>query len=82
MNNLLDKLMFFPERSLFDGMCCGRLALEKAGIPVKKYYASEIKNVAIQNTMRNYPMLFGWKIEKIFGGFRCTRMTLFYKFPC
>lgn len=55
MNNLLDKLMFFPERILFDGMCCGRLVLEKAGIPVKKYYASEIKNVAIQNTMRNYP---------------------------
>lgn len=47
--------MFFPERSLFDGMCCGRLALEKAGVPVKKYYASEIKKVAIQNTMRNYP---------------------------
>ena len=47
--------MFFPEKSLFDGMCCGRLALEKAGVPVKKYYASEIKNVAIQNTMRNYP---------------------------
>lgn len=55
MNNLLDKLMFFLERSLFDGMCCGRLALEKAGVPVKKYYASEIKKVAIQNTMRNYP---------------------------
>ena len=55
MNNLLNKLMFFPEKSLFDGMCCGRLALEKAGVPVKKYYASEIKKVAIQNTMRNYP---------------------------
>lgn len=41
--------------SLFDGMCCGRLALEKAGIPVKRYYASEIKKVAIQNTKRNYP---------------------------
>ena len=55
MNNLLNKLMFFPEKSLFDGMCCGRLALEKAGVPVKKYYASDIKKVAIQNTMRNYP---------------------------
>lgn len=28
--------------SLFDGISCGRLALERAGIPVKKYYASEI----------------------------------------
>lgn len=28
--------------SLFDGISCGRLALERAGIPVEKYYASEI----------------------------------------
>lgn len=27
--------------SLFDGISCGRLALQRAGIPVKKYYASE-----------------------------------------
>lgn len=41
--------------SLFDGMSCGRLALERAGIPVKRYFASEIKKAAIQNTQRNYP---------------------------
>ena len=28
--------------SLFDGISCGRLALNKANIPINKYYASEI----------------------------------------
>ena len=41
--------------SLFDGMSCGRLALERAGIPVEKYYASEIDKYAIQITQKNYP---------------------------
>ena len=33
--------------SLFDGISCGRLALEGAGIPGEKYYASEIDKYAI-----------------------------------
>lgn len=41
--------------SLCDGISCGRLALERAGIKVKRYYASEIKDIAIQVTMDNYP---------------------------
>ena len=41
--------------SLFDGISCGRIALERAGIPVKAYYASEIKDIAIKCTMHNYP---------------------------
>lgn len=41
--------------SLFDGMSCGHLALDKAGIKVDKYYASEIDKYAIQVTMANYP---------------------------
>ena len=41
--------------SLFDGMSCGQLALERAGIKVDKYYASEIKKHAIKVTMENYP---------------------------
>lgn len=41
--------------SLCDGISCGRLALERAGIKVKQYYASEIKGIAIQVTMDNYP---------------------------
>lgn len=41
--------------SLFDGMSCGQQALERAGIPVTTYYASEIDKHAIQVTMNNYP---------------------------
>lgn len=41
--------------SLFDGISCGRLALERAGIPVELYFASEIKKCAIKVTMNNYP---------------------------
>ena len=41
--------------SLFDGMSCGRQALERAGIKVDKYYASEIDKYAIKATMNNYP---------------------------
>ena len=41
--------------SLFDGISCGRLALERAGIPVEKYYASEIDKYAIQVAQKNRP---------------------------
>lgn len=41
--------------SLFDGMSCGMLALERAGIPVNKYYASEIDKYAIKVSEKNYP---------------------------
>jgi DNA (cytosine-5)-methyltransferase 3A len=41
--------------SLFDGMSCGQQALERAGIKVDKYFASEIDKYAIQVTMANYP---------------------------
>lgn len=41
--------------SLFDGISCGRLALERAGMEVDAYYASEIDNDAIKVTMTNYP---------------------------
>ena len=41
--------------SLFDGISCGRVALERAGIKVDRYYASEIKPIAIQVTQANYP---------------------------
>lgn len=40
--------------SLFDGMSCGMLALEKAGIQVSEYYASEIKKHAIKVVKDNY----------------------------
>lgn len=41
--------------SLFDGMSCGQIALNRAGIPYKKYYASEIDKHAIKVTQHNYP---------------------------
>ena len=41
--------------SLFDGISCGQIALERAGIEVENYYASEIDKYAIQITMANYP---------------------------
>ena len=41
--------------SLFDGMSCGRLALDRANISVENYYASEIDKYAIKVAQANYP---------------------------
>lgn len=41
--------------SLFDGISCGQIALEKVGIKVDSYYASEIDEKAIKITQINYP---------------------------
>ena len=41
--------------SLFDGISCGRIALERAGIKVDNYFASEIKPHAIKVTQHNFP---------------------------
>lgn len=41
--------------SLFDGISCGRIALERAGIKVDKYFASEIDKYAIQVSKKNWP---------------------------
>lgn len=41
--------------SLFDGISCGQVALERAGIEVDNYYASEIDKYAISITQYNYP---------------------------
>ena len=41
--------------SLCDGMSCGHIALERAGFKVKKYFASEIKDITIKVTKENYP---------------------------
>lgn len=46
MNNVL---------SLFDGMSCFQLALQKIGIKPAKYYASEIDKYAMKVTMANFP---------------------------
>lgn len=41
--------------SLFDGMSCGQIALERAGIAVGSYYAAEIDKHAIKVAQANYP---------------------------
>ena len=41
--------------SLFDGMSCGRIALQKIGIQPTKYFASEIKPHAIKCAKTNFP---------------------------
>ena len=76
--------------SLFDGMSCCRLALEKLDIPVEKYYASEIDKYAIQVTQANYPDteqlgdVTAWEtweldwasIDLVTGGFPCQAWSL------
>ncbi|MDO4853570.1 MAG: DNA cytosine methyltransferase, partial [Clostridia bacterium] len=41
--------------SMYDGMSCGRLALNKLGVNVTTYYATEIDKYAIQTTQHNFP---------------------------
>ena len=72
--------------SLFDGCSCGRIALDRAGIKVDKYYASEINKYAISVSSKNYPDIIrmgdveNWRdwdidfssIDLIIGGSPCT----------
>ena len=41
--------------SLFDGISCGRVAFERADIPVESYFASEIEKYPIQISKKNFP---------------------------
>lgn len=43
--------------SLFDGISCGMVALERAGIPVERYVAYEIEDFAIRVSTKNYPVI-------------------------
>ena len=73
--------------SLFDGMSCGQQALERAGLPVENYFASEIDKYAIKVTMANYPNTVqlgsvidvnGYKLPKIdllIGGSPCQSFS-------
>ena len=60
--------------SLFDGMSCGQLALQKAGVKVNTYHASEIDKWAMQISRKNFPStlqmgditkLEDWRLELI-----------------
>jgi DNA-cytosine methyltransferase len=71
--------------SLFDGIACGYVALQRAGIEVNKYYASEIDKYAIKVAGKNYPDIIelgdveNWKkwnielgkIDLLIGGSPC-----------
>lgn len=43
--------------SLFDGISCGMVALERAGVSVKRYIAYEIDKFAIETSKKNYPQI-------------------------
>ena len=52
--------------SLFDGMSCWRVALERANIKVDVYYASEIDKYAIKIALKNYPDTIElWDIQNL-----------------
>lgn len=71
--------------SLFDGISAGRVALEKAGINIDKYYASEVDTHAMKISNKNYPDIIQlgdvtkWKewdinwstIDLVIGGSPC-----------
>lgn len=75
--------------SLFDGMSCGRIALEKAGLNVGYYYASEIDKYAIKISEKNYPDIIrlgdvtkvGWynfeySTDLLIGGSPCQSFSV------
>lgn len=76
--------------SLFDGISCGMVALERAGIRVDKYYASEIDPYAIKISQKNYPNIIRlgdvtkWRewnidwasIDLLIGGSPCQSLSI------
>jgi len=76
--------------SLFNGVSCGYLALERAGVVVKRYYSSEIGKYAMQVTAKNYPDVIelgdiknwqAWgidfsKIDLVLAGFPCQAWSV------
>lgn len=74
--------------SLFDGISCGRVALQRAGIEFDTYYSSEIDKYAIQIAQKNHPDtvqlgdILGWRewdlenVDLIIGGSPCQGFSL------
>lgn len=76
--------------SLFDGMSCGRLALDRAGVSINKYYSSEIDKWAIEVSTDNYPDIIqlgditNWRqwdldwgsIDLVIGGSPCQGFSM------
>lgn len=77
--------------SLFDGMACGMIAMQKAGVKVDTYTAYEIDKYAIQTATHNFPMIkecgdvfsadfTQYKdIDYIIGGSPCTYWSIAQK---
>lgn len=77
----------FNVLSLFDGISCGQIALNKEGIEYDNYFASEIDKHCIQVTMKNYPKTIQLgdittlntsnlpKIDLLIGGSPCQDLT-------
>ena len=62
--------------SLFDGISCARVALDRVWIKVDKYYASEVDKYAIQVSKKNYPDIESvWNVKNVK---RCEHGILFY----
>lgn len=53
--------------SLFDGMSCGQIALNRVGIAIDNYYASEIDSSAMKISSKNFPNTLH------LGGIECWR---------
>lgn len=72
--------------SLFDGMSCGQIALNRANIPYNNYYAAEIDKYGMQITKKNYPNtvhlgdvtkieFIASKIDLLIGGSHCQSFS-------
>ena len=72
--------------SLFDGISCARVALDRAGIEVNAYMASEIEKNAIKVSEKNYPDIIRvgsvvgleveGQIDLLIGGSPCTDLSI------
>lgn len=75
--------------SLFDGISCGQVALQRAGIKVDHYFASEVDKYAIQITQKNFPNTYqlgdvtkiDWtpfvgKVDLLIGGSPCIDLSI------
>ena len=73
--------------SLFDGISCARIALDKLGLSIDTYFASEIDESAIKISMKNYPDIIHLgdirninsanlpKIDLLIGGSPCQDLS-------
>lgn len=76
------------EVSLFDGIACGRVALERAGLKVSSYHAFEIEQNAINCAAWNWPNIRHYgsvagadfkqfkNVDLLIGGFPCTDLSI------